>query len=115
MEAIKTLPNPLKGEHNTLSFKVAGFSSFNESTMKIYYIADRDIATDDDFTFWIEPFLEKKWDTAENLCAEILKNFYDSVLPFHIEIKFSYELKKLGITKRVHLTKNQPNYKKTAA
>tara|TARA_R110000868_G_scaffold218576_2_gene469173 strand:- start:95729 stop:96106 length:378 start_codon:yes stop_codon:yes gene_type:complete len=106
----KPIPNPLRGESVVISFKAFGFSGFDNANVCFSYVPDREVLAEEIFSNWFQSAQKKSCDTIPELTAnEMLNTFYHEVLPYHVNLDIVIQ-HKTGVTQRIQVIKNQPNY-----
>lgn len=106
----KQISNPLRGESVVLSFKQLGFLNFDDASVLIQYIPDREIITEQTFVDWFKQSQKgHEKSTPETVSGQMLNVFYNEVLPYYITMDIRIH-HKTGLVQRVQTIKKQPNY-----
>lgn len=109
----KTLKNnPNKGEEMiiTLTFEGDFAPSFNNTTLRVQYIPERDIIEATDFENWLIHLQAKHWQSIEEIVGEICKAFYNAILPFYVHVE-CHKQQSSGLIQQIDTIKMQPQYK----
>lgn len=105
----KTTPNTFSKESAVLSF-VNKVPLFNAKLM-LFYVPDRDLVLDNDYHFFLNHVLKMSWESPDLFLSELAESFYQSVLPFHMEMHLIYNNEAHQFDKHICVVRHQPKYK----
>ena len=108
---LTSISNPQRGEDCVLTFKVENaIKNLEKSELKFKYVPDRDMITDSVFHAWLTHMLETPWETLEHFAAEAMRQFYDSALPFYVQLTLSYTQPETKLKRKLYFVKIQPKH-----
>lgn len=95
-------PNPHRGTWHIITLSC----QLNNATLVLRYIPERDIAVADIFSQWAEK-LSASASNWEDAAASTLSHFYDTVLPFYVDLTLTHDHSS-GTRQKVFVFQEQP-------
>ena len=113
---IPMVKNPRVGEEIISTFQIMGATKIaqqaeKEVTFHVKYVPDKEVLTVEAFEEWIKHVCQHDWDSAEHLASEVMDVFYNSLIPFYVEVKIDIQHNSQDIlVNDTKLVRKQPQF-----
>ena len=105
--------NNARGEDAVFKFDLTDvtYKGIDQSfALSLRYVPDRDVLPLEGFRLWHQNIQSiTEWAQAEDVISEILKGFYDEVLPRWMDISLSFKDTN-GLLQTLRMSKSQPKF-----